>query len=406
MPNVVFVAPYFLETTVRFIEAAADLPGVRLGLVSSDPEDKLPAALRSKLAAHHRLENCLEADAIQEAVRVVGERLGSADRLLGTLEELQVPLGEVRDRLGITGMGAEAAKNFRDKARMKSVLAAHGLPCAKHRLVGHGYEAWEFAAQVGYPIVVKPPAGAGARNTFRVNGPEELRKVLSVTSFSAQSPALFEEFITGEEHSFDSVLIAGQPVWFSINHYFPGPLEVIENPWIQWCVLLPREVTHPLYDEIRQVAFDALRVLGMETGLSHMEWFRRKDGSVAISEVGARPPGAQFTTLMSYAHDLDMYRAWARLMVYDDFPAPPRQYAAGAAYLRGQGEGRVLAVHGLEEAQKELGGLVVEAKLPRAGQSASSSYEGEGFVIVRHPETRVVEDALRKIITTIRVELG
>ena len=65
----------------------------------------------------------------------------------------------------------------------------------------------------------------------------------------------------------------------------------MRNPWIQWSVLLPREIDGPQYDDIRQVAFRALDALGMETGLSHLEWFRRKDGSIAISEVAARPPG-------------------------------------------------------------------------------------------------------------------
>ena len=37
----------------------------------------------------------------------------------------------------------------------------------------------------------------------------------------------------------------------------------------------------------------ALAALGMGTGLSHMEWFLRKDGSPVVSEVGARPPGAK-----------------------------------------------------------------------------------------------------------------
>ena len=32
-------------------------------------------------------------------------------------------------------------------------------------------------------------------------------------------------------------------------------------------------------------------------------------GGIAISEAGARPPGAQFTTLISYAHDCDFYSA-------------------------------------------------------------------------------------------------
>jgi hypothetical protein len=144
----------------------------------------------------------------------------------------------------------------------------------------------------------------------------------------------------------------------------------------------------------------------MGTGLSHMEWFRREDGSVAVSEVAARPPGAQFTTLISYAHDMDFYRGWARLMAYETFDPPPRRYAAGIAFLRGQGQGRVRAVHGLARAQQELGPLVVEVRLPQAGQAASGSYEGEGYVVLRHPETAVVAGALQRLVRLIRVELG
>src|SRR4029434_11289724 len=99
---------------------------------------------------------------------------------------------------------------------------------------------------------------------------------------------------------------------------------------------------------IRGAAARALHTLGLETGLTHMEWFRRRDGSVAISEVGARPPGAQFTTLISYAHNFDLYSAWARLMVYEQFEPPPRKWAVGIAFLRGQGSGRVKAIHGVD----------------------------------------------------------
>ena len=85
---------------------------------------------------------------------------------------------------------------------------------------------------------------------------------------------------------------------------------------------------------------------------------------------------------------------------------PERRYASGTAYLRGQGHGRVRTVHGLEQVQREIGHLVVEARLPERGQPASSGYEGEGYVIVRHPDTEVVEDALHRIVTGVRVELA
>jgi hypothetical protein len=143
----------------------------------------------------------------------------------------------------------------------------------------------------------------------------------------------------------------------------------------------------------------------VQDALTHMEWFRRPDGSVAVSEVAARPPGAQLTSMLGYVHDVDLYRGWAELMVLGRFEPRERRYAAGTAYLRGQGRGRVRAVHGVEDLQRELGHLVVEARLPRPGQPVTSGYEGQGFVIVRDPDTEVVRDALRRIVSGIRVQL-
>jgi biotin carboxylase len=267
-------------------------------------------------------------------------------------------------------------------------------------------DALAAAREIGFPLVAKPPAGAGARHTVRVDDVAALGRVLELLPPAAERPLLLEEFVLGEEHSFDAVSVRGRPVWHSLTHYTPGPLEVLRHPWIQWTVLLPREVDHPRYDDVREVAARALAALGMGTGLSHMEWFRRPDGSIAVSEIAARPPGAQFTTLISWAHDLDFYRAWARLMVFETFEPPPRRFAAGIAFLRGQGQGSVRAIHGLDRAQAELGPLVGEARLPRTGQSAGDGYEGDGFVVLRHPETATVAQGLRRLVELVRVELG
>jgi hypothetical protein len=405
--NVVFVAPFFLETTLRFIDAAASLPGVRLGLVSQDPEEKLPSGLRTKLSGHYRVDDGISVDSLRPALYAMKRAFGSVDRILGTLEQLQVPLGALRDELSVSGLGYEAALNFRDKARMKTVLQNAGLPCARHRLATHPEDAFAFANEAGYPLVLKPPAGAGARATYRCDDEKMLGECVSSMRPSPAEPVLVEEFITGEEHSFDSVVLGGGIVWYSVNDYYPSPIEVLRHPWIQWCVVTPREVEDARYQGIREAAGPALSVLGLQNGLSHMEWFLRPNGRIAISEVGARPPGAQFMTLISYAHDFDLYREWARLMVHDRFDPPPRKYAVGAAYLRGQGEGdRVKAIHGLEEAQREVGDLVVEAKLPKAGQTPTGTYEGEGYVILRHRETDVVRRGLKRLVQRLYVELG
>ena len=406
MTAVVFVAPYFLEATLRFISAVASLPGVRLGLVSTDPEERLPPGLRRRLAAHWRIDDCLDPDQVVAAVDGLAARMGPPERLIGTLEELQVPLAVARERLGLPGLSSEAAANFRDKARMKRVLAAAGLPCARHRLVPVAAEAQAFAGEVGFPLVVKPPAGAGARNTFRVDDAGQLAATLEALPPTAARPVLLEEFVSGEEHSFDAVVVGGKPAWHSISRYLPGPLEVLRTAWIQWCVVLPRDIEGDEYAPIRRAGFAALAELGLDTGFAHMEWFRRDDGAVAISEVGARPPGAQFTSLLSWAHDVDFYALWARLAALERFDPPLRRYAVGCAYLRGQGEGRVRGVRGIDAVVRDVGEIVVEARLPQPGQAKGSTYEGEGYVILRHPDTAVVERGLARVVTGLDVEIA
>ncbi|MEO8216564.1 MAG: ATP-grasp domain-containing protein [Acidobacteriota bacterium] len=406
MVNVIFAAPLLSENAALTISAAGVLPDVRLGVISMDPLERLEPSAREFVEFHWRIDDILDSNALASAVTQFSERFGPVDRLFAAFEQLQIPLAEVRERFGIAGLSSEAAKNFRDKGRMKELLQAAGIPCARHRTVISPAQARHFVSEIGFPVVVKPPAGAGSLSTFRIDDPEQLDEVLGFISLSPGQPALIEEFISGEEHSFESVTVEGQPVWHSLTSYEPSALDVVRNQWIQWCVLVPREIDDPQYDDIRQAAKRALEVLGMTTGLTHMEWFRRVDGTIAISEVAARPPGAHFMALHSIAHDFDLEQAWVRLMVFGTFDPPVQKYAAGAAYLRGQGEGRVRAVYGLNELEPEIQQMVVQSRLPWPGQRPTGSYEGEGYVVVRDIDTERVRQALRRIVKVVRVELG
>lgn len=406
MTFVIFVAPRLSTSASDMVIAAGSLPGVRLGVITQDAVESAPAAVRSQIAAHWRVNSIVDAGQISVAVHALAARHGRPTRLFGAYEQLQVPLAQVREELGIEGMSVETALNFRDKFRMKNVLRAAGVPCARHALVESEAQALEFVRETGFPLVLKPPAGAGAQATHRVTTAEELRHVLARSEPTQQQPVLIEEFITGQEHSLETMSIGGKPAWHSLTNYYPTPLEVLENPWIQWCVVLPRETNGPEYADIRDTGTRALRALGMTTGVTHMEWFRRRDGSVVISEVAARPPGAQITTLISRANDIDFVQLWARVIITGTFDPPVQKYAVGAAYLRGQGHGAVKAIHGLARIESELGELIVDAHLPTVGQVPTGSYEGEGYIIVRHPDTAVVKQAVQRIVSLVRVELG
>lgn len=405
MIHVALVAPHFGENMRHCVRCFTDLPDTKVGVLSHEPEDRLPPELTGRVAGFQRIGDCGNAEQLAEGARALRERWGRLDRLEGYLEMLQVPIADARDALDVDGMRGEAARNFRDKNRMKDVLRKAGVPVARQALVRGGEDARAFVQEVGYPIVLKPLAGLGARNTQRAHDEASLASALNALLPSAANPAQAEEFVRGEEHTFEAVTIGGKTVWFSSTEYLPSPLKVIENPWMQYALILPREMDQPHVQAFAPINTKALAALGMKNGLSHMEWFLREDGSAVVSEVGARPPGANIMPLLAAAHGADPWAAWARLMTHRTWQLPPRQFAAGSLFLRAMGGGEtVRSVAGVDEMRARLGPALYDMRMPQPGQPRSTHYEGDGWVVVHHPETKGVVASLRTVLETVRLQ--
>ena len=415
MPHVVFIAPRFLENTNRYVRAFAALDGVTLSLVSADPESAIPESLRAKVAGHYRIDNCVDAGALTQAVRALANGVGRVDRLAGALEQLQMPMAEVRDALGVEGIGSEVARNFRDKDRMKDVLRAAGVPVARSGLATSLGALRTFIERVGLPVIVKPQAGVGARATYRITSAAELDALAAQGVVPTESnPLQVEEFVRAREHTCETVTIKGKAVWRSGTRYFPTPLEALESPWMQYCVLLPREDDntehtrfHPVNDAALTALFGASASTAAGTALTHMEWFLRDDGTSLVNEVGVRPPGVGIMPLMSIAHEADLWADWAELVSFDRFTPKARRWAAGAAFFRGHGGGdHIVAVEGLPEAVGAAGDELVEMRAPKVGMARAEGYEGEGWATVRSATTDGAKKALLALIDRVRIHYG
>jgi D-alanine-D-alanine ligase-like ATP-grasp enzyme len=399
--NVIFVAPFPIETTMRFVRATAKLEDVRLlGLVHTPPEGADARVYHDVV----RVTQPLDLRDVLEGVEVLTRRHGKPHRIIGILEPLMVPMAEARRRFGVDGTKPEVAELFRDKARMKDALRAAKLPVARHKLIAKEADARAFAEEVGFPMVLKPPAGMGAKATFRVSSLDALFRAVAGLRVSPQSPVLAEEMLRGREHSLETITVGGKPVATSVSDYLPSCLEVLESSWIQWACILPRETDAPVYEAARKMGIAAIEALGLDNGMTHMEWFEKADGTLAIGEIAQRPPGANITLMTGLAHDIDPYRAWARAVVDGVLDAPwNRKYAVGCAYLRGMGHGRVVGVTGVHATQEAVGKWIVEAKLPTLGAPKADTYEGDGYVVVRHERTEKVREMIQTIIETVRV---
>ncbi len=400
--NVIFYAPFPADVTQRFVRAVSKLSDVRLLGVVHTPPPGDEARVYDDLV---RIERPLEASAIIEGVGELIRRHGQPYRIVGILEAAMVQLAEARAHFKVEGTEPKVAELFRDKHRMKKALSDAGLPVARNAILRSLADAKQFADRVGFPLVLKPVEGMGAKSTFRIRNMGQLVSTANSLGVGHGQELLAEEFLRGREFSFETITVGGEVKLHSVSHYLPTCLEVVENPWIQWCCLLPRDISGHEYDGARKLGFAAIKALGLKDGVTHMEWFQRPDGSLAIGEIAQRPPGANISLMTGVAHDFDLYRAWARATVDGEFEAKTeRKFAVGCAYLRGMGRGRVAQVTGVREVHEAVGKYIVEAKLPTVGAQKSDSYEGDGYVVVKHPDTEVVKKALKFVIDTVRVQ--
>jgi phosphoribosylaminoimidazole carboxylase (NCAIR synthetase) len=414
MRHLVFVAPKFLENTNRSLAGFAKLDGLTVSVISEDPATAIPGALKPRLlGGHYQVKNPLDGVQLAEACRSLARHIGPIDRLTGALEQLQLPLAQARELTNIPGMRLAHAKRFRDKDEMKRVLREAGVPVAKSDLATSLDDVRAVGRRLGFPLIAKPPAGLGSRSTYRLESMDDVDALPELGLVpSERNPVQVEQFIRGREHTCETVSIAGKTVWRSGTRYFPTPLEALENQWMQYCVLLPREEGDPWtrFHPVNEAALQALFAGASpeaSTALTHMEWFLTEKDELFVGEVGARPPGVHIMPLMGLAHDTNLVDDWCELIAFDRFTPKPRRWAAGAAFFRGQGKGqRIVSVTGLEAAVEAAGDALVELKTPKVGMPRAPGYEGEGSAIVKAATTEAVKRALLGMIERVQIRYG
>src|SRR5581483_12172432 len=113
----------------------------------------------------------------------------------------------LREAFELPGMTVEQTVPFRDKEQMKRILDAAGIRTPWHVRATSAAQVWEAAEQVGFPLIVKPIAGAGSADTYRVESTDELAEVLPLLRHVPEVSV--EEFVDGEEFTFDTICADG-----------------------------------------------------------------------------------------------------------------------------------------------------------------------------------------------------
>jgi biotin carboxylase len=251
------------------------------------------------------------------AVRAAARRLRAGYGVAGVFtydEALAVLAGGVAADLGLPHAAVDAIAACRDKLRMRGVLRAAGVPSAGYREVSTMEDAGAAAAELGYPVVVKPRALAASVGVVRAGAVAELAGAFRAAAqartagLPEHASVLVEEYLDGPEISVDAVLtgtatelavVARKQLGFA--PYFEETGHLVSDP--EPVPGLPR---------VHEVVTAALAALGLRRGTAHVE-VRLTAAGPRIVEVNPRLGGDLIPYLGQLATGVDLAAAAARI---------------------------------------------------------------------------------------------
>ncbi|HWL97852.1 MAG TPA: ATP-grasp domain-containing protein [Nocardioidaceae bacterium] len=399
--TVVMLSPGYPVEMANFTRALAAV-GARVIGVGDQPPHALPPAAREALA-HYEQVSLTDEGAVMAALLGVARHV-DITQVECLWEPYMLLAARIRETFGLPGMTVEETVPFRDKERMKQVLDAAGVRTPWHLSATTVAGVWEAAERIGFPLIVKPIAGAGSADTYRVDSVQELNEALPLLRHVPQVSV--EEFVDGEELTYDTVCAHGQVLFENMLWYRPRPLQMRMHEWISPVSIALRDLDVPDVQGGRRMGRQVLDALGFQAGFTHMEWYRKADGEVVFGEIGARPPGARVVDLMNYSTDGDLYVGWADAVVHGRMQPLERHYNAGSIFKRAQGVGRITHVDGLDRLLAEYGDSVALVDLLPVGaprRDWRSTVIGDGLVMVRHPEFQRTVEITDRFASDLRI---
>jgi biotin carboxylase len=370
--------------------------------------------MRQELAAHWRYTLGVDFDRPEEAASTIAAYAAEhpLTAVLAVDDSGVVLAAQAARRLGLPHNDPAAAVAARDKFRMRTLMAAAGVPCPWFRLFSTADHPATVAGQVPFPCVVKPLHLNGSRGVIRADDPEEfvvaaqrLTRILERAEPAAESHSyLVESFIPGVEVALEGMLEAGE---LTVLALFDKP-DPLDGPFFEETLYVtPSRLPAAEQAAIAAAAAGAAAAIGLRTGPVHAE-LRVNDRGPWLLEVNGRSIGGLCGQTLRF--DLDMSLEELILRQACGLPWRPAQAqpCASGVMMVPIGESGVLReIAGVEAARAVPGvtGVEITAPLnyPLVPLPEGDSYLG--FIFADGETPAAVEAALRAAHAQLRFEV-
>ena len=405
--NVLMISPGFPAEMPLFTRGLAQVGANVIG-IGDTPQGALEPEVQRSLAAYLQVKSLWQEEQVVSEVSrwLHGKHI---DRVECLWEPGMMLAAKLRQALEAPGLTPEETVPFRDKETMKQVLDRAGIRTPRHARGRTQDECRRAAEEIGYPLIIKPIDGAGSADTYPLRDESELEQALKALGHIEEVSV--EEFVEGEEYTFDTVCANGDVLFHNVAWYRPKPLTSRLNEWISPQAICLRDTDTPDIACGVNLGLAVLKALNFRTGFSHMEWFRTPAGEAVFGEIGGRPPGGRLVHVMNYAHNVDLFTGWAEAVCYGRLSQDTsKKYNAAVVFKRSQGRGHKIArIEGLDSILGRYGEHVVNIELTPVGAARRDFRKvivGDGWVVVRHPVLETCLEMANAVSTDLRIIAG
>ena len=291
------------------------------------------------------------------------------DAVLAVDDSGVVLAAKIAQTLGLPHNDPAAAEAARDKFRMRTLMAAAGVPCPWFRLYSTADDPNLTATEVPYPCVVKPLHLNGSRGVIRADDPAQFvaawrrlaRLLAQEYPGEGAQPYLVEAFIPGFEVALEGMLDGGE---LTVLALFDKP-DPLDGPFFEETLYVtPSRLSQGVQEAIAACAGDAARAIGLRTGPVHAELRVNQQGPWLL-EVNGRSIGGLCGQTLRF--DLDTSLEEVILRQACGLPWKPSQTggrASGVMMIPIPAAGILRRVEGVAEAQAVRGIDGIEITAP------------------------------------------
>ncbi|GAA2463838.1 ATP-grasp domain-containing protein [Actinocorallia cavernae] len=343
----------------------------------------------------------LDEEAVLDAVR---DHLGHGGRIdaVATFHEGALHVAaRIAAELGLPGNSPEAVRAMRDKFLTGQRLTEAGVGTPDTRVAHTFSEARAAAAELGYPLVLKPQASAASQGVTKVANETELGaafdnitglyapeafhdgaysvpNVAHIYAYPQAQGVLIQEYVSGDEFAVDMVYGDGKYRLLAIHD---KPYPFAEPHFIEGAYATPSALSESEQALLVDTAVAALKALGATVGGAHVE-MRLTDEGPKIIEVNGRLGGTTAFVQESIRESTGVWgpREYLRAVLGEpvEFTAKAQPTPAGFSPLLADRSGEIARFAGAEEVM-DVPGVIGVRWMAKPGD----------HVVIKYPENPV-----------------